>query len=283
MNACEDFFGVIFKSFITSAAMEILNMGSVDEWPDNTAEESWLQDRQEREQLMDMVLSRITDKFINIQFHSPHISSEDRVLEYAKELISVGSLSAEFADAIKQGDGERVIRCWRYLMVIFHNSNRKNYAKEAVLLLHQHQYLLSPQLSERLMYDRFINVRGMHGSNISADLHMEHLNRILKNGIESLASNKNEKPILTLGKAIGTIGPVLSNFDTINDVDHHKTRHKPDAMKKEILKVTSCIHKLKLFHSTPGRQFPTFPNPRSLVHKSSKDKLNTWIETHLSK
>lgn len=68
----------------------------------------------------------------------------------------------EFADAIKEGDGDRVC-----LMVI-HNSDCRNYAKEAALLLYQLQYLLSPQQAERVLYDRFVNTAGLPGRNISS-------------------------------------------------------------------------------------------------------------------
>ncbi len=187
----------------------------------------------------------------------------------------------EFVDAIKEGDGERVIRCWKFLLIIFHNSNRKNYAKEAILLLHQYQYLITPQQAERIIYSRFINVAGLPGKNISSDLHMEHLNKILKNGIGALASNKTEESIVRLGKAIGTVAPVLQNFDAITGIQHHQTRHKPSSMKKDIMKVVESLHRTKIFSSTPGRKFPTFPNPKSLLHKQSSDEIISWIQTHV--
>jgi hypothetical protein len=71
-------------------------------------------------------------------------------------------------------------------MLILHNSNRKNYAIEAVLLLHQLQYILSPQEAEQLLFNRFLNTNGLPGRNISSDLHMEQLNRLIKNGINDL-------------------------------------------------------------------------------------------------
>lgn len=65
----------------------------------------------------------------------------------------------------------------------------------------------------------------MPGRNISADLFMEHLNRELKSAIAS-CSGKTEEGILRLGKAIGTVAPVLQHFDEIGNIKHHETRHK---------------------------------------------------------
>lgn len=38
-------------------------------------------------------------------------------------------------NAIREGDGERVLRLWKVLLIIFRKSGHKNYAKEAALLL----------------------------------------------------------------------------------------------------------------------------------------------------
>ena len=189
----------------------------------------------------------------------------------------------EFADGIKEGDGERVIRCWKFLMVIFHNSNRNNYAKEAALLLYQYQYLLSPRQAEQVIYSRFVNSTGIPGGNISADLHMEHLNRTLKSGIGALGSNKTEDTIVRLSKAIGTLGPVLDNFDEVNGVNHHHTRHTQASMMTDIHKAITDINKAKLFGAIAGRSYSTFPNPRSLLHKAPKEDLLSWIKGILPK
>lgn len=72
----------------------------------------------------------------------------------------------EYYDAIQHGDGERVLRCWRYLLPIFYNSRRTNYSKEALVLLYQYQYMLTPRQSTQLLYSRFVNTRGVIGKNI---------------------------------------------------------------------------------------------------------------------
>ena len=42
---------------------------------------------------------------------------------------------------------------------------------------------------------------------------MEHLNRLAKEAIKELESNKTEHTITRIGKAIGTLAPVLDAFD----------------------------------------------------------------------
>ena len=50
---------------------------------------------------------------------SGHEISTDNVYAYACEVLSLGLLYFEFRDAIKEGDGERIIRIWKYLLLLF--------------------------------------------------------------------------------------------------------------------------------------------------------------------
>ncbi len=166
--------------------MEVLHISSTEEWPSHVPEEIWLESDDERHKLMDKVLSTIIEKFVNISYNKRKSDThDDKVLMHAEQVLSVGALHAELADAVQQGDGERVIRLWRYFMLLFHNLNRKNYAKKAVLLLLQYEYTLSCTQVSELLYGRFVNTRRVPEANISTDLFMEHLNRQLKDGMGS--------------------------------------------------------------------------------------------------
>ena len=80
----------------------------------------------------------------------------------------------EYEDAIREGDGNHVLQCWRYLLPIFKASGRTNYSIEAVTMLTQHQFTLTPRQAAELQWNRFTNVHGILGRNIPCDLHMEH-------------------------------------------------------------------------------------------------------------
>ena len=66
--------------------------------------------------------------------------SEDRVLSYACDILSLGLLYMEFVDGVRE-DGKRIIRCWRFLL-LFKASHRTNYSIEAFTLLAQNDVLL---------------------------------------------------------------------------------------------------------------------------------------------
>lgn len=51
----------------------------------------------------------------------------DGVMNYANELMSLGIFYLNFKDAIREGDGERVLVCWKFLLPLFKVSDRRNY------------------------------------------------------------------------------------------------------------------------------------------------------------
>lgn len=94
-----------------------------------------------------------------------------------------------FHDAIKEADGERILRYWRLLLVVFKSTSHRNYAKEAVNLLYQYHYSLSERQKMQLLWSRCVNTQGFQGKNIPCDLYMEHLNRRLKTVIRGMGGN----------------------------------------------------------------------------------------------
>ena len=120
------------------------------------------------------------------------MTSAGTVLEYSHEVLSLGLLFLELKDAVREGDGDRVLLDWKYLLLLFKASGRKNYAIEALTLLSQYHLLFPPYLAEQLKWSRFVNVHGFPGHNISRDLHMEHLNRLVKTAINGLGANKSQ-------------------------------------------------------------------------------------------
>ena len=98
-----------------------------------------------------------------------HGSCADGVFAYASEVLTLSLLNAEFEDAIKEGDGERVVRCWRFFLLIFKSSTRTKYSLEAVKLL-VNTHVLPPRLREQMIWSRFVNTKGKAGGNKPCDL-----------------------------------------------------------------------------------------------------------------
>lgn len=104
---------------------------------------------------------------------SPH----DGIFEYAKDTLTMGLLLMEFIDAVREGDGNRIIRVWKFLLPLFKSTGHTNYSVEAFTLLAQYFYLFLPRMAAQLAWSRTVNIHGRPGKNISCDLHLEHLNK----------------------------------------------------------------------------------------------------------
>ena len=118
----------------------------------------------------------------------------------------------------------------------------------------------------RTTLESIINVHGLPGRNIPAYLHMEHLNRVCKEAIRGLGVNKTDKAIVRVGKSLGTLCPVLDQFDKDNHVPDHSTVHSSPAALKDRDTLISQLQNSNIFSTiNPNRLHPTFPRPRNVM------------------
>lgn len=270
--------------------MNQLGMSDVGDVPTQfiTSDEVWmLDDTERREILMDTAMQIIEDNVdLSIQFYSDGISDSttppaDSVYSYACEVLSLGLFYLEFRDAIKQGDGDRDVIVWKFLLLLFKASKRTNYAIEALTLLAQYYLILPPRLAEQLKWSRFVNMHGLPGRNISCDLHMEHLNREVKTAIKGLGANKSQKAVLRTGKAIGVLTDNLTNFDEDNSISMDRGTHAVRSAKKDLAKIQKQLTSSQVFTLIPGRQHKSFKNLKTnMIRTLKKQEVTDWILDH---
>lgn len=124
--------------------------------------------------------SRKLPQWLNpdISQHSPSIAvrmtAPDGVLEYACAVLNDGLFILELRDAIHEGDGERIARCWKVMLLYFFYGKRSKYALEAVHFQAALNACVSPCLRQELLWCRVVNTHGGAGKNIPSDLFMEH-------------------------------------------------------------------------------------------------------------
>ncbi len=291
-NACEDFFELVTTGYIVACAMELLGMSAVDEIPSSgfikEADEAWMKDDSERRSILMDVAKAIVEQHVDLsttfsECHSSKLKStrsisSDSVYAYSCETLSLGLLYLEFKNGVRSGAGCRLMRVWKYFLLLFKAAGRKNYAIEALTLLPQYQLILPPRLAEQLKWSRFINTHGLPGHNISCDLHIEHLNRLAKTAIQGLGANKSEKAIQRVGKAIGTLTDTLENFDKVNNVPAESGAHSTRSSEKDLHKIIKQLAKSKVFNVTPGRRHKSFANLKTnYIRSVSENKLKEWM------
>jgi len=103
---------------------------------------------------------------------------DDDVFNYNCALLADGFLFLNFLDAVGEGDGMRIMRQYKYIMLYCKadGSHSTKYALECRYQFFLVFSLLSPRDSERFIWNRSVNNACRKGTNIPLDLDVEHSN-----------------------------------------------------------------------------------------------------------
>ena len=104
----------------------------------------------------------------------------DKVFLYALQVLNLGLLWHGFNDSIREGDGDRIMTYYKFILNVFKAGRCFNYSKEVVILLTQYYCLFSERQAAQLKWSRCINTKGYRGCNVPCNLHLGHLNCRLK-------------------------------------------------------------------------------------------------------
>lgn len=131
-----------------------------------------------------------------------------------------------------------------------------------------------------MLWGRFVNHEGKIGGNISCDLHMEHLNRLVKDAMSHLGANKTPIAILRTGNALGGLKRIVHHLDKLNGIvisGHH-------TMRSEMEDLLTLVRELSEKSIFRGRYHPCFKKLKSncMLSSINKDKLNSWMKTHIT-
>lgn len=289
-NAADDFFKIIVSSHIVTAAMELLHMSSIDDQPIHDCfqlSEDDLKDQsaEQRYDAIYSVSSEIVKQYVDLSTdESLTTHADDGVLEYSKLLMSCGLLYLEFCDGIKEGDGFRILRCWKYMFLLFKASNRVNYAIEAFNLLAQYHFLLSQRHAHQLLWSRFINVHGLPGRNIPCDLYMEHLNRVCKDAVEHLKSNKSSRKALErVAKVVGIINRTLHQFNDDNEIKPISGKHSVADYQQDVRKVVTVFFQENVMKYQGSRSHASFRNVKgNPICRIDRESLISWMYAQIN-
>ena len=291
MDACEDVFVTVVEAHIVCAALQLFGMNSPDDTPSIPMfPQGCLEfDKSRRNAILMTAAQNVVENFVSIcyglQQGCSRSADNDHVKEYACDVLNLGLMLMEFKDSIREGDGERIIRCWRYLLPLFKVSGRKNYCIEAFTLLAQYSFLLLPRNAMQLMWSRTVNVHGKPGKNISCDLHLEHLNREAKNCIAGLGANITEEAVKRTGKSIGPTVTAISNFDMVNGIKKSSINHSKHSCLKDIDILVKQLHDSSaVFNTVPGRKHRSFKKYKANCIKNiTVPELSVWMNKQWSK
>ena len=141
-HACDDFITTVIKAHLLASTLKLLNMTSFDDVPRHHSldETTWMKSFPERRAILYELCKEVITTHVNFTFipTSPKADSKsrDKVQEYADELITLGMIFLNYKDAVREGDGKRILIIWKHLLPIFRYSDRRNYSVEILLTLY---------------------------------------------------------------------------------------------------------------------------------------------------
>ncbi len=144
--ACEEFFILVVEGHIISAALTLFEMKSIEVKPSEKffPEKSTNLAPTERRNMLLMACMEVVRSYVDVTYekksYERNKEGEDGVHDYGCDILNLGLFYMEFVHAIHDGDGNRIIRCWRYLLLIFKICGRKNYSIKAFTLLSQYSF-----------------------------------------------------------------------------------------------------------------------------------------------
>ena len=90
------------------------------------------------------------------------------------------------------------------------------------------------------------------------DLHMEHLNRELKEEMRHLASNTSEASIIRIGKCLQKLVDFRQNFDKCADISTVHGHHTTKSKSKDIELLVNELNKWVCLQSRKGENILSF-------------------------
>ena len=194
-------------------------------------------------------------------------------------------LLRNFDDAVKEGDGVRILRCWKIAMLIFRAHHHNKYALASFYLQAATQAILTPRQAHSLTWNRTVNNHGGKGRNISLDLRLEHLNNFTKGLLKHLGPNITDKAVLRCSHATNNVEKILKSTD--EDLGMRATYgiHNTTKSYDNFQKLVSIIkEKGDMFHHeiSEQRQYQHFSNfNRDILGSVDHRLLHKWINEHM--
>lgn len=104
---------------------------------------------------------------------SVHKKAPDGVFNYSSAVLNDGLLLLELRDGIHEGDGQRVVRCWKFMLLHWRYAKHTKYSLEALHLLAAVNATATERIAHEIVWGRFINPnqRGTWREHASRPLH----------------------------------------------------------------------------------------------------------------
>ena len=198
---------------------------------------------------------------------------------YAMELLTLGLLWHNFHDSSKEADGDRLVRVWKFNLILFKAARRKNYAIEALNLILQVDHLLSQREAAQVKWCRCINNTNLPGRNIPMDLYLEHLNKRLKTALRNVGSNITDNSVQLAAQSVALIEHICQQFQAVTANNKcPSSKHSSPSFETDYKIILNVLQQQEVFVQKESRQYTTFKFHKSLLQQMSFSNMAKWIK-----
>ncbi|XP_035688825.1 uncharacterized protein LOC118424384 [Branchiostoma floridae] len=224
------------------------------------------------------------DLVVEEESEESSLPKEDHIYNYQTSKLTLALLIRNMDDATKEGDGERLSRCFRMALLYYKAYGHTKYAYGTLMFFAKVNALLPPKLAHSLVWNRVVNNRGGKGNNIPLDQNLEHMNNYLKSFLKHLGPNLNEQSAARIANAIGEMAALLKRADSDLGVRSDSGRHTKADRIPELHTLVDQYAQVEALSYVPGREYNSFPGfKRDLLAKLSSVNLAKWVNRLVSK
>jgi hypothetical protein len=209
---------------------------------------------------------------------------KDRVYNYTHQTLVLLLLRMNHNDAINLGDGERVMRLYKFVCLYYKVSGCPKYAFATLHLQAQVNCLPSPRLAHSLTLNRFVNHQGKVDTNFPMDLNVEHDNRAFKMDIHSFKGEITDKSISRVSHSTKPTDDILEAFDKATHVRKPSGKHTKMSTHDDVMALVDHFQEGDLYKRITGRKHMAFPSMKyDLLAEIDVDQLGNWISNSMKK
>lgn len=207
----------------------------------------------------------------------------DYLLNYSKNALALCYIIKDFTDAHKHGDGMRILRLYKFLLIYFKIDGRTKYSFQSLHLLAQVNYLLPPPLAHELTWNRFVNTKGGVNTNVELDRHLEHLNKYAKADLAQYQGKITEKSVARCSRSYYKMQKILEKIDAQISVKRPSGRHSSVDWSDDVKQLANQYKQADIFGYHVGRSHSRFPGfPKSFPATLNILSFKKWIYKKMS-
>lgn len=210
----------------------------------------------------------------------------DEIFQYNCALLADGLFFLNFLDATSEGDGLRLIRQYKYMMLYCKadGEHSNKYSLECLYQFFLIYALLSPRDRERFIWNRSVNNFGGTGKNIALDLDTEHSNNYLKQAVKNLGPNLTERSVTRICHAEKGTRSILQSLDRNLKLISNSGNHASVSLERDLSQLVKRLVEVQAFEFQQRKEEDRYSCFSNFIQDPLQDlelsDVYTWINTH---